>query len=113
MAAPGTEAGCKCRLDVQAGHVEQSSASRKDRLRRGWSYSIPAGLEKTLESPWDCKEIQPVHLKETSPGRSLEGLMLKMKLQYFGHLIWKKDSLEKTPMLGKIESWRRGRQRMR
>ena len=113
VAAPGTEAGCKCRLDVQAGHVEQSSASRKDRLRRGWSYSIPAGLEKTLESPWDCQEIQSVHLKETSPGRSLEGLMLKMKLQYFGHLIWKKDSLEKTPMLGKIESWRRGRQRMR
>ena len=63
VAAPGTEAGCKCRLDVQAGHVEQSSASRKDRLRRGWSYSIPAGLEKTLESPWDCKEIQPVHPK--------------------------------------------------
>ena len=107
VAAPGTEAGCKCRLDVQAGHAEQSSASRKDRLRRGWSYSIPAGLEKTLESPWDCKEIQSVHLKETSPGRSLEGLMLKMKLQYFGHLMGRTDAFEKTLMLGKIEGGRR------
>ena len=45
-------------------------------------------LEKTLESPLDCKEIQPVHLKEIGPGISLEGLMLKLKLQYFGHLMW-------------------------
>ena len=52
-------------------------------------------LEKTLESPLDCKEIQPV-LKEISPGCSLEGLMLKLKLQYFGHLIRRVDSLEKT-----------------
>ena len=71
-------------------------------------------LEKTLESPLDCKEIQPVHLKEISPGCSLEGLMLKLKLQYFGHLIQRVDSLEKTLMLGGIESRRRrGRQRMR
>ena len=61
-------------------------------------------LEKTLESPLDCKETQPVHPKEISPGYSLEGLMLKLKLQYFGHLIQRTDSLEKTLMLGKIES---------
>ena len=71
-------------------------------------------LEKTLESPLDCKEIQPVHPKEISPGCSLEGLMLKLKLQYFGHLMRRADSLEKTLMLGKIEGRRRkGRQRMR
>ena len=71
-------------------------------------------LEKTLESPLDCKEIQPVHPKEISPEYSLEGLMLKLKLQYFGHLMQRTDSLEKTPMLGKIEGGRRrGRQRMR
>ena len=71
-------------------------------------------LEKTLESPLDCKKIQPVILKETSPGCSLEGLMLKLKLQYFGHLMLRVDSLEKTLMLGTIEGQRRrGRQRMR
>ena len=59
-------------------------------------------LEKTLENPLDCKGIQPV-LKEISPGCSLEGLMLKLKLQYFGHLMRRADSLEKTLMLGKIE----------
>ena len=57
-------------------------------------------LEKTLESPLDCKEIQPVLLKEISPGISLEGMMLKLKLQYFGHLMQRVDSLEKTLMLG-------------
>ena len=70
-------------------------------------------LEKTLESPLDCKEIQPVHLKEISPGCSLEGLMLKLNLQYFGHLMRRVDSLEKTLMLGGIGGRRRGRQRMR
>ena len=71
-------------------------------------------LEKTLESPLDCKEIQPVHSKEISPGISLEGMMLKLKLQYFGHLMRRVDSLEKTLMLGEIEGRRRrGRQRMR
>ena len=53
-------------------------------------------LEKTLESPLDCKEIQPVQLKEISPGISLEGMMLKLKLQYFDHLLRRVDSLEKT-----------------
>ena len=71
-------------------------------------------LEKTLESPLDCKEIQPVHLKEISPGCSLEGLMLKLKLQYFGHLMQRVDSLEKTLMLGEIGGRRRrGQQRIR
>ena len=70
-------------------------------------------LEKTLESPLDCKEIHPVHSKEISPGCSLEGLMLKLKLQYFGHLERRVDSLEKTLMLGGIGGRRRrGRQRM-
>ena len=64
-------------------------------------------LEKTLESPLDCKEIHQSILKEVSPGCSLEGLMLKLKLQYFGHLMQRADSLEKTPMLGKIECRRR------
>ena len=71
-------------------------------------------LEKTLESPLDCKEIQPVHPKEISPGCSLEGLMLKLKLQYLGHLMRRADSFQRTLMLGKIEGRRRrGRQRMR
>ena len=71
-------------------------------------------LEKTPESPLDCKEIQPVHLKEISPGCSLEGLMLKLKLQYFGNLMRRDDSFEKTLMLGKIEGRRRReQQRMR
>ena len=60
-------------------------------------------LEKTLESPLDCKEIKPVHPKGISPEYSLEGLMLKLKFQYFGHLMPKTGLLEKTLMLGKIE----------
>ena len=60
-------------------------------------------LEKTLESPLDSKEIQQTILKEISPEYSLEGRMLKLKLQYFGHLLGRTDSLEKTLMLGKIE----------
>ena len=71
-------------------------------------------LEKTLESPLDCKEIKPSTLKEISPEYSLEGLMLKLKLHSFGHLMQRADSSEKTLMLGKIEGGRRrGRQRMR
>ena len=71
-------------------------------------------LEKTLESLLDCKEIQPVWPKEISPEYSLEGLMLKLKLQHVGHLMGRTGSFEKTLMLGKIESRRRrGRQRMR
>ena len=71
-------------------------------------------LEKTLESPLDCKEIQPVHSKEIGPGCSLEGMMLKLRLQYFGHLMQRVDSLGKTLMLRGIGGRRRkGRQRMR
>ena len=72
-------------------------------------------LEKILESPLDCKEIQPVHSEGDQPWDfSLEGMMLKLKLQYFGHLMQRVDSLEKTLMLGGIGGRRRrGRQRMR
>ena len=71
-------------------------------------------LEKTLESPLDCKEIQPVHPKGNQSRNSLEGLMLKLKLQYFGYVMRRADSLEKSVMLGKTEGGRRrGRQRMR
>ena len=71
-------------------------------------------LEKTLESPLDCKETNQSILKEISPGISLEGMMLKWKLQYFGHLMRRVDSLEKTLMLGGTRGRRRrGRQRMR
>ena len=71
-------------------------------------------LEKTLKSPLDCKEINQSILKEISPGCSLEGLMLKLKLQYFGDLMQRTDSFEKTLMLGKIEGSRIwGQQRMR
>ena len=84
-------------------------------------YKETAVLEKTLESPLDSKEIKQVNpkanqsiLKDISPEYSFEGLMLKLKLQYFGHLMQRTDSLEKTLMLGKIEGRRRrGRQRMR
>ena len=71
-------------------------------------------LEKTLESPLDCKEIQSVHPKGDNPWYSLEGMMLKLKLQYFGHLMRRVDSLEKTLMLGGIGGRRRReQQRMR
>ena len=65
-------------------------------------------LEKTLESPLDCKESKPVNPKEINLEYSLEGLMLKLELQYFGHLMQRADSLEKTLMLGKTEDRGRG-----
>ena len=64
-------------------------------------------LEKTLESPLDCKEIKPVNRKEINPECSLEGLMLKLKFQYFGHPMWRTDSLAKTLILENIEGRRR------
>ena len=71
-------------------------------------------LEKTLESPLESKKIQSIHSGKIGPGCSLEGLMLKVKLQYFGHMMRRVDSLEKTLMLGRIEGGRRrGQQRMR
>ena len=87
------------------------SEYKKSWAPRNWCFWTVV-LEKTLESPLDCKEIQPV--KEISPKYSLERLILKLKLQYFGHLMRRADSLEKTLMLGKFEGRRRrGRQRMR
>ena len=81
--------------------------------QKNWCFWMVV-LEKTLESPLDCKEINQSILKEISLGFSLEGLMLKLKLQYFGHLMWRTDSLEKTLILGKIEGRRRrGWQRIR
>ena len=65
-------------------------------------------LEKTLESPLGSKEIKLVHLNEISPGYSLKGLILKLKPQYFGHLMRRANSLEKTLLLGKIEGKREG-----
>ena len=86
--------------------------------KEGWapknlSFQIVV-LDKTLESPLDCKEIKLVNSKGINSEYSLEDLMLKLKLQYFGHLMWRANSLEKTLMLGKIEGQRRrGWQRMR
>ena len=79
---------------------------------KNWCF-LTVVLEKTPESSLDCKEIQQVHPKGDQSGCSLEGLMLKLKLQYFGHLMWRVDSLEKTLILGGIGGRRRGRQRMR
>ena len=91
------------------GTFHAKMGSVKD--RNGMDLTEAENIKKTLESP---KEIQPVHPKEISPGCSLEGLMLKLELQYFGHLMGRADSFEKTLMLGEIEGERRrGRQRMR
>ena len=80
---------------------------------KNWCFWIVV-LEKTLESPLDCKEIKTVNHKEISPEYSLERLMLKLKLQIFAHLMWRTDLLEKTLMLGKVEGGRRrGQERMR
>ena len=80
---------------------------------KNWSFWTVV-LEKTLESPLDCEEIQPVHPKENQSWKSLEGLMLKLELQYFGHLMWRTDSLENALMLEKSKGRRRrGQQRMR
>ena len=97
-----------------SGHVWMWELEYKESwVLKNWCFWTVV-LEKTLQSPLDCKEIQPVILKEISPECSLEGLMLKLKLQYLGHLMQKADSFEKTLMLGKIEGRRRrGRQRMR
>ena len=85
---------------------------KESRTLKNWCFWTMV-LEKNLESPLDSKEIQPVHPKGNQSW-ILAGLMLKLKLQYFGHLMWKTDSLEKTLILGKIKGrMRRGRQRMR
>ena len=87
--------------------------SEEGRAPKNWCFWTVL-LEKTLESPLDCKEIQPVQSEGDQPWISLEGLMLKLKLQYFSHLMRRVDSLEKTQMLGGIGGRRRrGRPRMR
>ena len=83
--------------------IKKAECRRIDAFEHQWCW-------RRLKSPLDCKEIQPVHLKEISLEYSLEGLMLKLKLQYFGHLMRRTDSLEKTLMLGKIEGRRRREQ---
>ena len=88
----------------------ESWTIKKAECRKNWCFWTVV-LEKTLERPLDCKEFQPVHPKGD---QSLEGLMLKLKLQYFGHLTRRVDSVEKTLMLGGIGGRRRrGQQRMR
>ena len=93
-------------MDVRVGPQRNLSAEELMLLN--------CGLEKTLESPLDCKEIKPAILREIRPEYSLEGLMLKLKFQYFRHLMGRTDSMGKTLMLRKTEGWkRRGQQRMR
>ena len=89
-------------LDIKKGEHQRTDAFEL------WCW------RRLLRVPWTARRANQSILKEISPGCSLEGLMLKLKLQYFSHLMRRTDSLEKTLMLGKIEGWRRrGRQRMR
>ena len=98
---------------VSSDHVWMRELDYKESwAQKNWCFRTVV-LEKTLESPLDCKEIQPVHPKGDQFWVWLEGLMLKLKLQYFGHLVWRADSFEKTLMLGGIEGRRRRGQQMR
>ena len=91
-----------------SSHVQMWESNHK----KGWAPNNlsfqTVVLEKALENPWDFKEIKPVNHKEINPEYSLEGLMLQLKFQYFGHLMQRANSLEKTLMLRKIEDRRRG-----
>ena len=110
FASKGPSSQC---YGISSSHVLMWELDYKESWAlKNWCFRTVV-LERTLESPLDCKEIQPLHPKEISPGCSLEGLMLKLKFQYFGHLMQRPDSFEKTLMLGKIEGERRGWQRMR
>ena len=94
-------------MDVRVGTIKKAESRRIDAFEL-WC------CRRLLRVPWAARRSNQSILKETSPGCSLEGLMLKLKLQYFGHLMRRTDSLEKTLVLGKIEGERRrGRQRMR
>ena len=97
-----------------SGHVWMWQLDREEGWApKNWCFWTVV-LEKTLESPWTARRSNQSILKEISPGISLEGMMLKLKLQYFGHLMRRVDSLEKTLMLGGIRGRRRrGQQRMR
>ena len=93
--------GCESWTIIKKGEHQRSDAFEL------WCW------RRLLRVPWTARRSNQSILKEISPRCSLEGLMLKLKLQYFGHLMWRADSLEKTLMLGKIEGRRRGQQRMR
>ena len=99
MVLPVVTYGCK------SGTITKTQHRRIDAFEL-WCW-------KLLRLPWTARRSNQSILKEISPEYSLEGLMLKLKLQYFGHLMWRTDSFEKTLMLGKIKGRRRGRQRMR
>ena len=110
---------CIVKTVFSSSHAQMWELDHKEGwVPKNWCIGIVV-LEKTLESPVDCKEIKPIKprksiLKEISPESSMEVLTLKLKLQYFGNLMQKADSLEKTLMLGKTEGKRRrGQQRMR
>ena len=94
-------------MDVRVGTIKKGECQRIDEFAL-WCW------RKLLRVPWTARTSNQSILKETSPGCSVEGLMLKLQLQYFGHLMQRADSFEKTLMLGKIEGRRRrGRQRIR
>ena len=96
-----------CQLSTESWTVKKAECRRIDAFEL-WSW------RRLLRVPWTARRSNQSILKEISPDYSLKGLMLKLKLQYFGHLMWRADSFEKTLMLGKIEGRRRrGRQRMR
>ena len=102
-----TTFACLQRVQFSSGHVWMWELDYKESWApKNWCFWTVV-LEKTLESPLDCKEIQPIHSEGDQPWCSLEGLMVKVKLQYFGHLMQTADSFEKTLMLGKIEGRRR------
>ena len=94
-------------MDVRAGLIKKAEHQRIDAFEL-WCW------RRLLRVPWTARRSNQSILKESSPEYSFEGLMLKLKLQYFGHLMWRTNSSEKTLMPGKIEGWRRrGQQRMR
>ena len=97
---------------VRYGSACESWTIKKARHQRIDAFTMWC-WRRLLRVPWTARRSNPSILKEINPDYSLEGLMLKLKLHYFGHLMWRADSLEKTLMLAKIESKRRGRQRMR
>ena len=101
-------------ITLPSGHVQSWELDHKEGgAPKIWCLWIVV-LMKTSKSPWDSKEIKSVNLKGNQPWIFIEGLMLKLKVQYFGHLMWTADSLEKSLILGKIEGRRRrGHQRMR
>ena len=97
-----------------SGHVWMWELDYKESwVQKNWRFELWC-WRRLLRVPWTARRSNQSILKEISPWCSLEGLMLRLKLQYFGHLMWRADSFEKTPMLGKIEGRRRtGQQRMR